>query len=94
VGHEAGWRNLKINRIPKRLRHIKPGAAASNTISCFTAGAGPFQNGVFTNGLELIPDQGQATVTHGVIAPVRVVPLGQYQADLENTRTAWQIDET
>jgi hypothetical protein len=88
-----GWRNLKINRIPRRLRHIKPGAAASNSISCFAAGVGPFENGVFANGLELIPDQGQAPVTHGVIAPVQGVPLAQYQADLENTRAAWQIDE-
>ncbi len=89
-----GWRNLKINRIPKRLRHIRPGAAASNSISCFTMGVGPFQNGVCANRLELIPDQGQSPVTHGVIAPVQVVPLGQYQKDLENTRTAWRIDET
>jgi hypothetical protein len=57
-------------------------------------GAGPFQNGVIASGLELIPDQGQAPVAHGVIAPVQVVPLAQYQADLENTRAAWQIDET
>ncbi len=46
------------------------------------------------NGLELILDQGPAPVTHGTIAPVQVVPLTQYQTDLENTRAAWQIDET
>ena len=89
-----GWRNLKIYRIPKRLRRIVPGAKGANSTSCFTMGVGPFQNEVVANGLELIPDQGQAPVTHGVIAAVQVVPLAQYQTDLENTRAAWQIDET
>jgi hypothetical protein len=88
-----GWRNLKLTRIPKRLRHIVPGAKGPNSTSCFTVGAGPFQNGVVASGLELIPDQGQFPV-HGVIAPVQLVPLAQYQADLANTRTTWNIDET
>jgi hypothetical protein len=89
-----GWRNIKMYRIPKRLRHIVPGAKGANSTSCFTMGVGPFQNGVVANGLELISDLGQAPVTHGVIAPVQVVPLAQYQTDLENTCAAWQIDET
>jgi hypothetical protein len=29
-----------------------------------------------------------------VISPVQVVPLADYQTDLENTRAAWQIDES
>jgi hypothetical protein len=89
-----GWRNLDFTRIPRRLRPLVPGATGANSTSCFTMGVGPFQNGVIASGLELIPDQGQAPVTHGVIAPVQVVPLAQYQTDLGNTRTAWQIDET
>ena len=89
-----GWRDLDITRIPKRLRAIVPGAAGSNSTSCFTMGAGPFQSGGVANGLELIPDAMQAPVTHGVVAPVQIVPLVQYQTDLANTRAAWQIDET
>jgi len=89
-----GWRNLDFTRIPKRLRHIVPGAAGANSTSCFTMGAGPFRRDEVANGLELIPDQGPSQVTHGVIAPVRVVPLDHYQSDLANTRAAWQIDET
>jgi hypothetical protein len=89
-----GWRNLQIYRIPKRLKDIVPGAKGANSTSCFTIGVGPFQNGVVANGLELIPDLGKAPVFHGVIAPIQVVPLAQYQTDLENTRAAWQIDET
>jgi hypothetical protein len=71
-----------------------PGATGANSTSCFTMGVGAFQGGPVANGLELIPDPGQAPVTHGVVAPVRVVPLAQYQADLANTRASWQIDET
>ena len=87
------WRNLKVYRISKRLRHIVPGAKAAENIACFTLGVGPFHKGLVTSGLELIPDQGTAPI-HGVIAPMHAVPLAQYQADLENTRAAWQIDET
>ena len=88
------WRDLNFTRIPKRLRHMVPGATGANSTSCFTMGSGPFRNGVIANGLELIPDEGQAPVLHGVIAPVQVVPLAQYQTDLANTRADWQIDET
>jgi hypothetical protein len=89
-----GWRDLGFTRIPQRLRPIVPGATGSNSTSCFTIGVGPFQDGIIASGLELIPDQGHTPVTHGVIAPVQVVPLAQYETDLENTRTDWQIDET
>jgi hypothetical protein len=88
------WRKLEFTRIPKRLRHIVPGATGANSTSCFTIGNGPFQRAVVSDGLELIPDEGQVPVSHGVIAPTRVVLLAQYQSDIENTRAAWQIDET
>jgi len=87
------WRDLDFTRIPRRLRHIVPGATGANSTSCFTLGAGPFHRGIIASRLELIPDQGQALVTHGVVAPMQVVARAQYQADLENTRAEWQIDE-
>ncbi len=67
---------------------------AQNTTSCYTLGVGPFQRGLVAAGLELIPDQGQAPVTHGVIAPVQVVTVDEYQTDLANTRANWRIDES
>jgi len=70
-----------------------PGATGANSTACFRLGVGPFQNGVIAEGLELIPDQGQAAPLHGVIAPVQVVSLDQYQTDLANTRADWRIDE-
>lgn len=89
-----GWRVLRFTRIPKRLRHIVPGAKGQNNTACYTIGPGPFQNGPIANGLELICDEGQPPINHGVIAPTKAVPLGQYQEDLANTRTEWRIDET
>ena len=87
------WRDLNFTRIPRRLRALVPGAAGPNSSSCYTMGVGPFLKGDFATGLELIPDQGPAPVNHGVLAPSDVVSLAEYQADLANTRAAWQIDE-
>jgi hypothetical protein len=89
-----GWRDLDFSRIPKRLRHIVPGASGANSTCCYTMGSGPFQRDAVANGLELIPDQGPAPIVHGVIAPVQVVSLADYQTNLANTRLSWQIDET
>jgi hypothetical protein len=88
------WRDLKFTRIPKRLRHLVPGATGANSTSCFTMGAGPFRRGAIANGLELIPDRGQTPLIHGVIAPLQAVPLAQYQENLAHTRADWTIDES
>ncbi len=88
------WRDLEFTRIPKRLRPIVRGAIGSNSSSCYKMGVGPFESGVVAEGLVLIPDEGKAPVTHGVIAPIQVVSITKYQMDLEKTRNSWQIDET
>ncbi len=89
-----GWRDLQFTRIPRRLRDKVPGAAGSNSTACFKLGSGAFQRTPVTDALELIPDSGEEPVTHGVVVPIEIVPLTQYQADLENTREDWEIDET
>jgi hypothetical protein len=89
-----GWREIKYTRIPKRLKPIFPGATGPNSNACFTMGEGPFENGIVANGLELIPDEGPMPFVHGVVAPIEVVPVAKYQADLANTRASWRIDET
>ena len=88
------WRNIDFTRIPKRLKDKVPGARGANSNSCYTMGVGRFERAVVASGLELIPDEGQAPITHGVIAPIEIVPLTHYQADLANTRDSWRIDET
>lgn len=89
-----GWRVLPFTRIPKRLRSIVPGAAGANNTACFTMGTGTFTQGALTRDLELIPDKGNGSVTHGVIAPIRSVSADQFQTCLANTRAAWRIDES
>jgi len=89
-----GWRDIELSRIPKRLRPIMPGATGSNSTSCYTLGVGSFRQGVVSDGLELLPDSGQIRVTHGVIAPVKIVALAQYLMALTDTRANWQIDES
>lgn len=84
------WRDININRVPKRLRPILPGAGGSNNTFCFRAGSGAFVQGGFANGLTLEPD----SATHGNVAPAQVVPLATYETDIAATRLDWQEDET
>ena len=84
------WRNVNILRIPKRLRPLLAGASGSNTWFCFRTGSGPFQQGSLASGLTLEPD----SATHGNIAPVQLVPLAMYEANLAATRSDWVEDET
>ncbi|MGD9646984.1 MAG: hypothetical protein AB7U73_14835 [Pirellulales bacterium] len=88
------WRDLDFTRIPRRLRHLVPGATGGNRTACFTMGSGPFARGDFAEGLELIPDEEPAPIKHGVVAPRRVARFDQYLSDLASTRARWRIDET
>jgi hypothetical protein len=45
------WRDINVNRIPKRLRPIVPGAGGSNNTFCFRTGSGAFVQGAFATGL-------------------------------------------
>jgi len=84
------WRFINVNRIPRRLRQIVPGAAGSNNTFCFRTGSGAFESAAFANGLALEPD----SATHGNIAPVKIVPFTTYESDIAATRPDWQVDET
>ncbi len=84
------WREINVNRIPKRLRQIVAGARGSNNTFCFRTGSGPFVQGHFADGLTLEPDSAR----HGSVAPVRPVVLTMYEADIAATRPDWQYDET
>lgn len=83
------WRDINVNRIPKRLRPIMPGAGGSNNTFCFRTGYGAFVQGVFASGLTLEPD----SATHGNVAPAQAVPFSTYEADIAATRPDWQEDE-
>lgn len=84
------WRDINVNRIPKRLRPLLPGAGGSNNTFCFRMGHGDFVQGRFANGLTLEPD----SATHGNVAPAGIISIAEYQLDLAATRPDWQKDET
>ena len=84
------WQDININRIPKRLRLLMPGAGGANSSFCFCFGTGPFSQGPFANALTLEPD----LATHGNVAPELSVPLATYEADLAATRPDWEVVET
>lgn len=88
------WRVLGVTRVPKRLKSISPGAVGPNNTACYTLGVGPFVRAVVAAGLELIPDIAPDPVKHGVLAPLQIVSIVQYDTDLEATRADWHIDET
>lgn len=79
------WRDIHPHYLPRRLK-----GSASNNRFCFRIGTGPFVQGAFAAGLELIPDAG---APHGVVAPEQDMPLADYEAHLANTRTQWVVDE-
>jgi hypothetical protein len=55
-------------------------------------GTGPFAEGLVAAKLEMIFKQGRTDT--GVIRPVAMVPLAQYQTDLQATRPDWEVDES
>jgi len=84
------WRDINVNRIPKRLRPILRGAGGSVHTFCFRTGDGDFVPGAFATGLTLEQD----SATHGNVVPAEAAPLATYEAHLAATRPAWQVDET
>ena len=87
------WRLMLFTRVPKRLIALVPGARGSDKEYCFCAGAGGFVRAGFADGLELIPDPGDAPV-HGVIAPTESVHVDAFQSALWATRESWFVDES
>ena len=87
------WRDLAATRIPRRLRHLVPGAQGSNATACYAYGVGPFQATAISDDLVLVPDAGPLPVTRGVIAPSQTMPEVQYNGALAATRAGWVIDE-
>jgi hypothetical protein len=88
------WRLLQYYRIPKRLRHLVPGASGSDATACFAFGTGPFQAGVVTPDLVLVPDDEPPPVKHGVVAPARLMSTADYFSALAATRPGWVVDES
>lgn len=83
------WRDLKVHRIPKRLKHIVPEARGNNSDACWRFGDGGFDDGVLAPNLSLRREN----ETHGFVEPARVLVANEYVASLAATRDQWIIDE-
>jgi hypothetical protein len=82
-------RDLPIELVPKRLRHLRVGAAGPDTSKVWRHGEGRFETAIVAPHLVLRPDRPD----HGVIAPDAVMPLEQYEHALAETSSGWVIDE-
>jgi hypothetical protein len=85
ISVNPGWKDILPNFLPMRC-----GGFARNNRFCFKMGDGPFVQGAFAAGLELIPDSPK----HGVVAPDQNMPLADYEAHLAATRLLWEVDES
>src|SRR4051812_5277557 len=85
------WRYLLGHLVPKRLVPIFPGAAGSNSLTCYKLGSGSFAGAPLKNELIVV----LKTHDHhaGIVAPSQSVPIQQFQAALAAMRTQWQPDE-
>lgn len=82
---------LPLWRIPKRLRHIVPGARGADRCNVWSMGEGPFRSGLLTENLQLRPDLDK--ISHGFVEPDHPMTPDSYQASLEATRDLWSVDE-
>ena len=86
------WRHLLAHLVPKRLKHLFPGAAGSNALTCYKLGTGAFTASVINADLNLVVKPGSTQA--GNIVPAQSVHCDQFQADLAATRSQWTVDET
>ncbi len=82
-------RDLPVHRVPKRLKHLREGAAGSDSAKVWRHGEGAFAVAPVAPHLVLQPDRAD----HGTVAPDAVMPLAQYEAAITETRPGWVIDE-
>lgn len=85
----ADWRQLPAYMIPQELDDEINGASGMG-MKVYVHGTGPFAEGAVAAGLEMCFKANK--VDAGVISPVVVVKLAQYQADLQATRAQWVDD--
>src|SRR5262245_45782782 len=85
------WRDLPPHLIPEHLDDGLNGASGKG-LRVFVHGCGGFVEGAVAPGLELVYKAKKTTA--GNVVPAALVPLAQYQSDLQATRPHWVIDES
>jgi hypothetical protein len=85
------WCLLPFVVLPRRL---DPRGRCTKPVHCFRRGTGQFQQMMFGNNLELVPDPpDRGVVKHGIVRPAQAVPVADHQQNLGATRAEWEIDE-
>lgn len=85
----ANWRQLLGHMIPEELDDGLNGASGKG-MKVFVHGNGAFAEGAVAAGLEMLLKPN--SVDSGVVCPMAIVSLVQYQAHLQATRTQWVDD--
>ena len=84
---------LKKFLIPRRLSSVlleAEGATGKNELHVWKMGTGTFADAPLAPKLALRVDDPE----HGLVEPDAVMSLSDYETALQNTRHAWEIDET
>lgn len=83
------WRTLPGHLVPRELADEHFGASGKD-MAVFVHGAGTFEEGAVADGLYMWLKEGETA--SGIVCPVALVPLQQYQDDLARTRPDWVIE--
>jgi hypothetical protein len=83
-------RQLPVERVPKRLRHLVLGAAGPDADAVWSHGDGLFVESDVTANLVLRPD----STDHGNVGPKAAMQLTDFEAALASTRSGWRRDES
>lgn len=84
-------RTLPIFLIPRRLRHLVPGAAGNSSSYVWSLGNGDFVAAPVTQQLSMRPDPDKQN--HGFVEPAQIMPKNEYHAALAATQPDWTVDE-
>ena len=82
-------RDLPVEWVPKRLKHLREGAIGPDTSKVWRHGEGRFETARVAPHLMLRPDRPD----HGNVAPEVAMQLTQYENAIAQTRSDWVIDE-
>lgn len=86
--------DLLPHLVPKRLKNFVEGASGSNNRHVWSMGKGSFSEGGIARRLILRrkPERADGKVL-GLVEPVAVMSVGEYQSALAATRLQWSLDE-
>ena len=80
---------LPVERVPRRLAHLREGAEGPDSNLIWSHGNGNFIGGAVAPHLRLRPDR----PGHGLVEPEALTALPEFEAALYATRPDWNRDE-